>query len=275
MNDLVIVGAGLFGRVIEKTLSRTGMKVSVIDDLRPHAGSPPAGCLMKPSWASSMVGSDYTKALELLDELYGVQEIKLSTGIKDVAVSKVRPSDVLKGDKFISRATGLSQTDAGWIVHTHGGDHEARKVVIATGFWAPELFPELKSKMKGRAGWSFFAKGHLTRSFMRIWAPYKQVIGFQRDEGEIWLGDGTTVKPEALDLDVIKMEKSRARCAAELNVSPGSLRVQGGIRPYMEGPKAPAFLQEQRPGLWVATGGAKNGTLGAAWSALRLREALR
>jgi glycine/D-amino acid oxidase-like deaminating enzyme len=46
-----------------------------------------------------------------------------------------------------------------------------------------------------------------------------------------------------------------------------------GLRPYVPGAK-PCVLAEPHPGLWVVTGGAKNGTAAAGWAARKLSEAL-
>jgi hypothetical protein len=51
-------------------------------------------------------------------------------------------------------------------------------------------------------------------------------------------------------------------------------KVSVGARPYVVGNKV-GYFEQARPRLWVSTGGAKNGTVLAAWQAYRfLKEAL-
>jgi hypothetical protein len=50
----------------------------------------------------------------------------------------------------------------------------------------------------------------------------------------------------------------------------GHVKQLYGVRPYSKDAKKskkPCYLQEMQPGLWAATGGAKNGTIAAGWAA--------
>ena len=113
---------------------------------------------------------------------------------------------------------------------------------------------------------------HVEHPFIRPWAPYRQIVAFNRGDG-LWVGDGTAVKPETFTAE--RLQKSMVRCAGAVGL-PG-LEKNGpeiviGHRPYVPKVK-PCYLKIQR-GLIVATGGAKNGTLAAGWAAHKVGEAL-
>jgi glycine/D-amino acid oxidase-like deaminating enzyme len=89
---------------------------------------------------------------------------------------------------------------------------------------------------------------------------------FEEPEG-IWAGDGTAIKPDNWTIE--RLQKSYERMRDFVAQDGGVPSV--GIRPYV--PKAkPAYVEEVQPGVWVATGGAKNGLVAAGWAAHRILE---
>jgi hypothetical protein len=69
------------------------------------------------------------------------------------------------------------------------------------------------------------------------------------------------------------VKKSRERCAEFLQFSPTDLLPKTGHRPYVKGAQ-PCYLKEHASGLWVVTGGAKNGTIASGWAASELGKVL-
>lgn len=272
MSRVVIVGAGLFGSIIAAHLRKEGHEVTVVADQRAGMGSVPAACLMKPSWASSM-GKEYDRAIELLDGLYGVRELQFDTPPFRAIVTAhwVDPRQVLKEPDIKAvadingYAPGLEPLD--W------GD----QVIFATGQWADLHDPQLQGRLSGKGGWSFLVEGNLLgRGLIQPWAPYRQLVAFQIAPDVVWVGDGAALKKESMTPE--RMEASRRRCEAALDtrLRPGDHRVvaQAGFRPYVKDLKEPAYIREVKPGMRVVTGGAKNGTLGAAWAARQIAEQL-
>lgn len=284
MHDTIVIGGGLFGQVIAAGLRDIGHEVIVLDNREPLAGSGPAACLMKPSWFAGLGKSVHVPSLELLDRLYGVRDLPF-----DVAVGKtgkIAETTVHWCDpkKILARPTvretvaavmpgrvtlAPSQGEGAMIL-------EARNIIVAAGIWTQRLMPEYRQAgQRGMA--TLFPREHPERGHIQLWAPYRQLVGFNRGDG-LWIGDGTSIKMEnwtpAREEEVSARELSFARKAFgdPLGVGNAHSRLHG-IRPYYKG-RGPCLLEELRPGLWVASGGAKNGTIAAGWCAHKLREAL-
>lgn len=296
---VAVIGAGLFGSIISHTLARQGHEVVQIDAGKPGAGSKPAACLMKPSWFSSaMPRRESEAALSLLDDLFGVEDLKFelrpTRGL--VTVHWVDPAEVLggtlhaditrvEGEVVKIRSNGVPHS---WMVIARAGEWALRPqhvnvVVVAAGVWCNDILVEERGRapeaihvpgLQGRAGSAFLWPQEAARfnsPYIQPWAPYKQLVGFDRGDG-FWVGDGSSIKPENWTSQ--RSADSLERCAKSLNL-PARYSVQElhGIRPYVPGAK-PCYLAEHHEGVWVCTGGAKNGTIAAAWAALELSRRL-
>lgn len=278
--DVVVVGAGLFGSIAAKALAGAGLTVVSVDDSRPGAGSLPAACLMKPSWFSSMGKDKFEPSLELLDRIYGVKDISFKVGLLRATVHWCDPAQIL-GDEEVpvyrEKVTALTRTSSGWAVSLEGREAalEARSVVVAAGVWTSELVrSQALGGLVGRAGVAFrWQDMQLEEQFITPWAPYRQTVGFNISSTEVWVGDGSAIKPENWNEE--RQNVSFARCAKAIDRTGFGDREQGrvkalyGIRPYIAGVK-PCLLEEVEPGLWALTGGAKNGTISAGWAASEL-----
>jgi glycine/D-amino acid oxidase-like deaminating enzyme len=281
VTDTVVIGAGLFGSIIAAKLRSQGREVLVVDDARPGAGSIPAACLMKPSWFSSLGKDVHEPALRCLDELYGVKDLTFKVGPVSTTVHWCDPRDILVGPDVKGRATGVATTAAGGLevkvrlLEQEGVTTFARipasTVVVAAGIWTPELVP-VEGGLAGQAGMAFlWPDERIEQPFISPWAPYRQLVAFNRGDG-LWVGDGTAIKAE--NWSSAREDASHHRCVTAIG-SAGLAPYQRlyGIRPYSK--EKPCYLREASPGLWVATGGAKNGTLAAGWAAQEIERATR
>lgn len=147
---------------------------------------------------------------------------------------------------------------------------EARNIIVAAGIWTERLLRQVAQQ--GQRGMALlFPELHPERGKIKVWAPYRQLVGFDRGDG-LWVGDGTAIKAENWDDERTRQVYNRERQFGDqvmgtLGLSPNDgARLLHGIRPYAKGHK-PCLLQEVEPGLWAASGGAKNGTLAAGWAA--------
>jgi glycine/D-amino acid oxidase-like deaminating enzyme len=264
--DVVIVGAGLFGAIAAAAFRQQKRSVLVIDDDRPEAGSKPAACLMRPSWYSSLGKEVYTPSLKLLDELYGVQDLKFKVAIGSVAVHWCNPADILKvPDRKTTVGAFHNLGKKGWQVECSDGSVEtARSVVVTAGIWTPLLIGVLGGLI-GQAGMAcLWPKEKIAEPFVRVWAPYRQVTAFNRGDG-LWVGDSNSIRMDKWSETNAGATEQRCSQAVKISSKPRRLF---GIRPYSK--VKPCYLAEAKPGLWLATGGAKNGTLAAGWCASEL-----
>lgn len=268
MTDAIVIGAGLFGSVIAAQLRSQGRSVTIIDNQEPAAGSRPAACLMKPSWFSSM-GADVTRpSLELLDRLYGVHDIKFSVGkVAPVTVHWCNPAKILS-EKFVN-GTVYSIVNDNVYYRPAGGsglcEISAPLIVVAAGIWSTTLVP-IEGGLKGQAGMALlFTEQAVDKPFIQPWAPYRQLVAFNRGDG-LWVGDGSAINHEnwtkQREQDILyRCQKA----TANVGHPEKGMKKLFGIRPYTK--EKPCYLKELYSGLWVATGGAKNGTISAGWCA--------
>jgi len=260
--DAIVVGGGLFGQVIAKALRAQGRVVAVLDAHRSNAGSKPAACLMKPGWFAGLGRDVYEPSLNLLDRLYGVEDIEFKAALAKVTVHWVNPA------KILSEPVSTME-----VVRALPGRVEGRRetleaplIIVAAGVWSNELLRDVDHSvpaLSGRAGVAFLQpEKRIEQPFIKPWAPYKQIVAFNRGDG-LWVGDGNTIKPERWSDK--RLQQSAERCEAAVGGIVGAEALYG-IRPYAD-VAGPCALWEARPGLWVATGGAKNGTIAAGWCA--------
>ena len=270
-HDVVVVGAGLFGSTIARELRRIGQDVLVIDSQHPLRGSRPAACLMKPSWLTSVSKEDQRRAMTVLERHHEVRTIPFALGLGRTAdVLWIDPQTIIGGGRQVrfTEVLHIAGSPSGWHTTTRDGTFSSRRVVVAAGAWTAPLLNVRHDLVEAQAGVAHLWRDAGTSPAIRLWAPYRQLVRFNRGDGA-WVGDGTALRPSTLDN--ARRQKSLDRCRGFLceaaDPHPVSLpEALEGWRPYVE-TSAPCWVGEVRPGLWGATGGAKNGTLAAGWAA--------
>lgn len=285
MYDTIVVGSGIFGSVIAAHLRAGGQRVLVIGDDRPDSGSKPAGCIIKPSWVSSLSREEYTAGIELLNDLYGVRTIffSLRPKVGHTEAQHVNPQAILRGCTAhpdfadatvvsLNSSEGLCTLKYRMRAVDALGTVEARNIVVAAGIWTGELCPWVQTK--AQYGWSF--RGPPVREpIISLWAPYRQVVAFNMDDGRSWSGDGSSLKLESATHE--RQQKALHRCVVAMQHDPlvrGTYEVARGARPYADTQGKPCVVA-RRGSVWAVTGGAKNGTIAAAWAARELEREMR
>lgn len=273
--DVVVVGGGLFGSAAYHALERAGCDVLMVDDMRLGRGSEPAGCLMKPSWLSSLSKEQILQSMDQLDELYGVESVPfnlLPTRSLALDIKRVRPSQVLAPKKFHRYSKVVSVAQVNKVVSVRTADDTyfyAKHVILACGQWGNQLAPTLA--VKAQWGWSFlWDKVWPGPGILQPWAPYRQLIGFQIEPSLVWSGDGTALKAESFTNDRLAVSLNRVASALGYSVEQDGPRVLAGGRPYAERtPGLPCVFEQDRR-IFLINGGAKNGTIAAGWCAAEL-----
>ena len=279
MIDTVVIGAGLFGSMIAAELRRIGQQVITIDRGELFAGSGPAACLIKPSWLGGM-GEHRDSALEKLNELYTVHELMFSVGAlgleKKEPVFWVNPTDIMLGKDMycdVTRIEPAGRTKTVWCKEQITGEEfeiESLNLVIAAGVWTEQLYPEFKQKAQWGAASLWRNEWPSQQPKIRPWAPYKQLVAFDRGDGT-WVGDGSALLYKNLTSE--RLADTLRREAEFVGLPMETATVLQGFRPYAKGHK-PCLLESPDPNVWVASGGAKNGTIAAAHCARVIGEEL-
>jgi glycine/D-amino acid oxidase-like deaminating enzyme len=286
---IIIIGAGLFGSLIARGLFDAGYHPLILDDQHALRGSAPAACLIKKEWCGKLPAGVYEAGMRFLHNHFLIS--KVDFGPKGKA-DWVDPRDMLLpgligtdtwGFKRAMVQQVLPRLNGGWVVGTTnrvGGTEvfTADKVIVAAGYWSQALVPDVPLGLTGKSGSAVLFEGRSPHAFIKPWAPYKQIVGFDRGDG-YWIGDGSAIL--AKNYDTRRQEESVQRClntvrqhpltgepGIEDKLSSLTYKVLTGIRPYTD--KQPCWCDEVKPGLWVAVGARKNGTLLGAWCAQKI-----
>lgn len=273
MKDVIVIGGGIIGRTAAKALADQGRDVLLLDDARPLSGTKPSGGHMKPSWFGKMPKEEYTPAIELLEQTWGVEKIEFCTYPSERynTVYRVDTDVVMKYPAVNEQAHTLYKLDnyPEVVYGTPPQSERCRLLVVATGAWVPELLSHIE--VKGKMGVSFRVNAKIDEPFIKPWAPYKQVVAHIQKPGEVWIGDGSAILAKNwTDQTTVKC---RDRCLAAMKAKPGTrYSVLKGIRPYAQPVEDwhPCLFQQLGPRAWVATGAGKCGTISAGWVTRRL-----
>jgi glycine/D-amino acid oxidase-like deaminating enzyme len=264
---LIIVGAGVMGSVVGHWARHHGHEVVWYDDRREGAGSIPSAGLIYTPW-SPLSGDALTCGLKILDTLYGLNIVTFPEhkGKPRVASSVSPVTFLARGPQVITAR--VTKVGAGWVI-LEDGSTDVGKVLLATGSWVPELFSnEVTRRIRALAGTAFIWKGRPVQTVLREWAPYKQIMAFERDPGYTWVGDGTSILRQ--NYGAARLAQSQSRCTTAFSrIDAAPFRTITGYRPYIQGMKA-GLCEQVMDRTWVLTGGGKSSTILAAHYAQQL-----
>jgi len=278
VKDVIVIGAGIIGATIAKSLQTQGRDVLVIDSNESLAGTKPSGGHLKPSWFGGMSKTEYEPAMELLNETWGLIEeqftikaLGISTGVTST-VYRVDTDKVIEFPRVVGRVCSLQFLDNYPNVVWNNGESQerCRLLIVAAGVWCGTLLPQLALKIQRKQGISFRYKGQLKEPFINPWAPYKQIVAHQQSSNEIWIGDGSTILQP--NWTAKRELECRTRCENNLQKMQ-YIRSITGLRPYCESGKDPCLLKQVFNRVWVATGAGKSGTIAAGWVARKIIDA--
>jgi glycine/D-amino acid oxidase-like deaminating enzyme len=274
-HEVVIVGSGLFGSIAATLARAEGHKVTVISNKQSQAASGASGCVLAPSWLASLDRRQIDTAMEVLKSLYAVHDMTFSTNLlKKFDAQRVDPREVLIEPNVFDK---VDEVGDGYV--RCGSKIWRGKVLVAAGVWCEELLEGLPP-MRGLYGASLLIPGKIEHPKIHVYAPYRQAVAFQLDKNLVWFGDGTalvqkTWMKRGAGSECIEATRLRAIRLMKLAGDSSKVEINVGIRPYVEGHKA-GYFERVHKSTWVSTGGAKNGTVLAAWQAHRfVGEALK
>lgn len=265
MSNVAIIGAGVTGSVIARVMEKAGHKVAVIDDARYGRATPASAGIMHPKWMDAFFKEEVDSGLILLDRLYGLRLIDFPDGSRAAQLS---PSQYLWGDVIKHKVARLNDS---YVILADDRVLKADYAIICTGCWANELAGTKIPPVKAAAGTAFLYPGtNIAAPILKTWAPYKQLMVFNRDLDTLWAGDGTSILPK--NYTQAREDESFERIKAAVGFTPTRRVV--GWRPTVVGQKG-GVCDKIGSNTWVVTGGSKNGTIFAAIAANRLLKEIR
>lgn len=290
--SVVIIGNGFWGCAIALHLRPEHPDLRVLDSARPGAASPVAAGFVRgpdrrppPAWwtpAHSQAADFFLRApwCDFKEETITSAfhpEPRPRAQVLCVDVPRLLTQVVAEPHG----AERLEFTGHGWTVHTDGGRHHARQVVIAAGVHTDELLRASGLPVTGvRAlpGTALVAPGPLpgglfSHAYRLPGDTRTRVITRSAWAGQVRAGD--TREPEtATDRWERAMETSPAREAQlerlqQLLDLPGARQLTG-LRPTLPH----IHVEQPAPGLIVATGAGRSGLATAGGVALRVQQLL-
>lgn len=266
--NVLIVGGGLFGCIAAKLAREAGHTVTIFDANEPLAASKASGCLLKPSWLTSIPAEGVERGYEVLRNLYGLTDMVLAGPlIVNFKVQHVSPEAILAEERVPLRVTEVGDG----FLRTEDGKRHTGTVLVAAGVWSDRLVD--MPKIRWLYGASMRFKGTVEPK-INVYAPYRQAISFNLRKGVVWFGDGTSlVEKTWLKEEPQRIQASKDRAAKCFGLDSKPMQVSVGARPFVEGRKG-GYFEKLAPRLFVSTGGAKNGTLLAAWQAAQFVDSL-
>lgn len=269
--NIIIVGAGLFGSAAARLARHEGHTVTVVDTPKPYAASKASGCVLAPSWLQSLTAEQRADGMAVLQDLVPVHDIEFKTNLlKTFKAKRIDKDDLLVTPDLVDDVTGVEDG----LVLTASGKKLRGVVLVAAGMGTPALVAGVPA-MRGLWGASLLIKGQLGSPRLSVYAPYRQAVAFNVSRGNVWMGDGSALSEKTWEKEQaerLQRTKKRAVDLFELTNAPKA-QVFVGARPYVDGHKA-GYFAKVAPKLYVSTGGAKNGTLLAAWQALEFATSL-
>lgn len=267
---IYIIGAGLFGSIASQLLEKRGHQTCLIDDNRPGAGSQVAACLIRPSWISGLPKQMREKGMEVLHELFEVHTIPFSIrpSGKKVNVWWVDPKKILLKPSIKGTVTQISKNK---ICGNKNGtkfdiplDEETNsKILVAAGIWSNKLLDFDIPEIRPLAGIvsRYVGQGD---PFIDVWAPYKQIVGFNIEPKTYWCSDGSAILKKNWTSERVMQSLARCHKAIPKEIQ-SEQKFQVGYRPYMKGYRG--FFDKLSDTIYCSSNGAKNGTLVAAYQA--------
>lgn len=271
-HNIIIVGAGLFGNVAAALARAHGHTVTVVGERRPYEASPASGCVLAPSWLSSLDKAAVADAMSVLGGLYTLHPLEFRTNLlKTFKAQRVHTPDVLKKPDVQGQVTQVGDGVVKYLDQDGKVQTLRGTVLVAAGIWCGELLKDLPP-IRGLYGASLRAPGQLDQPRINVYAPYRQAVAFNMDKKTVWFGDGTALIAKTWDAEERERVVSTRARAASMGIKPGTHVM--GARPYVEGHKA-GYFEQLSPKLYVSTGGAKNGTVLAGYQALQFVKGLK
>lgn len=269
---IIVVGAGLAGSIAAAAARDAGADVTVIDAYATFSGSRAAGCLLRPGWLTMLQAREVTLAYALLMKLYGMKRLRFEGNLGiPIDLDWVDPRKILRAADIAGTVTMVSDRTV-FYTDTRKTDHslQADSILIAAGFRTPHLvsMPPITAMI----GASLRFTGQLKVPRLKVWAPYRQAIAFNITPRQVWFGDGTSIieknwnEKERVDATVKRARELFGLSYKDLTT------VQVGARPVVREHPEGYFARRSNSRIWVATGGAKNGTVIAAIHARRFVE---
>jgi glycine/D-amino acid oxidase-like deaminating enzyme len=263
VKDVVVVGAGIVGRVIARQAASRGRAVTLYDAGLSTPGSPASAGLIKASW-SDVGRATFMRGLATLDALDLLQSLALTQEERTVDVHRVDFLDMMSsGRDLVERRRVIALGHGTSFFLDDSEEVTCRTLVLACGMWANELVGHAIEPVEPRFGVALSFGHAVERATIKWWAPYKQTLLIPRG-GTTHATDGTSVREWQAQLAVRCADHAREADPALTGVH---WAATVGARPYAE---SGWIIKQLRPEVHVVTGGRKTGTLLAGVAAATL-----
>jgi len=302
-----VVGAGIAGSLVAKTLRYYGHQVSTISDGGPLGASWASANLFYTGWLKSWDRNKIDQAVQLINmlDIPTYKPFHSGGGIgvaKDV--QRILPRYLLESPNIIGQVRSVVKE--GVILHREnkfqwqpqlvwekGKDVptptnadksvyvtpviEADITIVAAGWRGAELFPHLRDSLKFKIGHALFCRGGLAANEVKLElaAPYKHSKLMNYGDGRVYYSDSVARRPSTYWRDreeLIVKTRNQFFNRAPHNKSFTDPNIEIGIRPIIKGHPFGYLEYVENSNAYIINGGGKNGILAYAYQAAKLVE---
>jgi hypothetical protein len=250
MGTVAVIGAGLAGQIVARTLASHGRQPIVYDPGCTYSGTAASSNLFANSWVKKWA-KDGRAGIEHLHNLFpntvgmpfmGVDVRRVS--MEPIGVVPRRVEDVV---------------DAGnAVVLDDNSFHDY--AVLCVG-WRSSLVDSVK------VGHALRFVGECHKPIIETYAPFKQVKIFQESEGVVYFGDSTAVNRENYNKRQDELLERSMKLAAKYGLT-GEPEITVGYRPVVNAHPYGVMKKDGR--VFHINGGGKNGLVAYAARALEM-----
>jgi len=267
--DVVIIGSGIFGSTISRYLEKKGVEHVVIDANHEYSGSKCSAGVWKDSWINDKIKERVLSGISLVDKMYGIETLEFHNKKENLKeeIYYVDVKKILLPKKTVIKDSVL-KIENDTVTLTSGEVYKANKaVILAAGAFVDKILVNsgyLPMGVDKYWGNCFFIKSEeLEENFIDVCATYRQLVCFQKTDGDFYFSNGSTVKNPKSNDDP-RIEKNTDRLflqSTKIGIKTSQIvGMKEGFRPYLKD-KGQDFVQKVDEKLIVTTGGAKNSTI--------------
>lgn len=180
-----IIGAGLAGSMLSKSLKNSQIEHRVFDAKLPFAASVISENLFSDTWLKDV---SYIKdSLDFIYDNYEVEKKTFYSAKKEKQIHHLPIPNVLLKEYIYQEVINLSDKGC----YTKEGFYKGINIVCA-GFLAKKLL-NLPS-LDALTGHGFFINGYKTKDIINTYRPYTHEKIMNWHDGSIWYGDSTAIR---------------------------------------------------------------------------------
>lgn len=286
--DVIIIGGGLWGCMIQKYFNHRNISTLIIDNQEPMAGSKCAVGVFTENWLNK-ISNFIPNSFEVIEELVGINNADFLDNDQSSPIKPkkqlffINPHEIINEKFYKARVYLVRDKTVFFKKKKQNLEITAKKaVIISAGFWTNLLLNQsnyFDAPILDRVwGMNYeISTAKKQKNHYWTWAPYKHALGaYFKNQKILKFSDGSTVKnPKVSDQRMAKVEGRLKDHFTSLYPDLKSEKITKleGIRPYLKHNEF-KYISQHDKHLFSATGARKNGVVLSGYIAWKLYEVI-